>query len=103
MLGDNATSFEIEKIKEISFRSAWWLLRPQDTGANLVWMLQVEIYRSLATVNMTGHQSSFFKNVFLMETIRSHMFKAKHPIFNGYISVNLIWLIFYKDNNNILH
>jgi chondroitin AC lyase len=59
MLGDNVTSFEIEKIKEISFRSAWWLLGPQDTGANLVWMLQVEIYRSLATNNITGIEQAF--------------------------------------------
>ena len=33
MLGDNVTSFEIEKIKDISYRSAWWLHRGQDTGA----------------------------------------------------------------------
>jgi hypothetical protein len=42
MLGDNATSFKIEKNKEISFRSAWWLLGPQDTGANLVWMIKLK-------------------------------------------------------------
>ncbi len=59
MLGDNVTSFEIEKIKEISFRAAWWLGRAEDTGANLVWQIQVEIYRSLATNNITGIQQGF--------------------------------------------
>ena len=56
MLGDNATSFEIEKIKEISFRAAWWLGRATDTGANLVAMIEVQLYRSLATNNITGVQ-----------------------------------------------
>ncbi|CAF1461432.1 unnamed protein product, partial [Didymodactylos carnosus] len=59
MLGDNATSFEIEKIKEISYRAAWWLHRPQDTGANLVWMIQAQLYRSLATANITGLEQGF--------------------------------------------
>ncbi|CAF1203117.1 unnamed protein product [Rotaria sordida] len=59
MLGDNATNFQIEKIKEISYRAAWWLHRPQDVGANLVWMIQVQLYRSLATVNITGIEQGF--------------------------------------------
>ena len=59
MLGDNATSFEIEKIKEISFRAAWWLSRSTDVGANLLWMIQIEIYRSLATNNVTGIEQGF--------------------------------------------
>ena len=59
MLGDNATSFEIEKIKEISYRAAWWLHRPTDVGANLVWMIQVQLYRSLATNNITGIEQGF--------------------------------------------
>jgi hypothetical protein len=59
MLGDNATSFEIEKIKEISFRAAWWLNRWTDIGANLVWMIQVQLYRSLATNNLTGIEEGF--------------------------------------------
>lgn len=46
MLADNATEFEMEKIKEISFRAAWWLNRSTDVGANLLWMIQIEIYRS---------------------------------------------------------
>jgi chondroitin AC lyase len=59
MLGANATSLEIEKISEISFRAAWWLHRPQDVGANLVWMIQCQLYRSLATVNMTVIHQGF--------------------------------------------
>ena len=59
MLGDNATSFETEKIKEISFRSAWWLDRSRNVGANVAWMIQVEIYRSLATNNITGIEQGF--------------------------------------------
>jgi chondroitin AC lyase len=58
MLGNNATAFQIEKITNISYRADWWLHDP-GTGANLVWMLQVELYRSLATNNRTGLQESF--------------------------------------------
>jgi chondroitin AC lyase len=59
MLGDNATSFEIQKITEISYRAAWWLHRPTDVGANVIWMCQCELYRSLATNNITGIEQSF--------------------------------------------
>ena len=59
MLGDRATSMEIEKIKEISFRAAWWLHRSTDVGANLVNMLQAQLYRSLATGNQTGIEEGF--------------------------------------------
>ena len=59
MLGDNVTSFEMEKIKEISFRAAWWNGGGQTTGANLVWMIQVQLYRSLATMNVTGVEQGF--------------------------------------------
>jgi chondroitin AC lyase len=59
MLGDNVTSFEIEKIKEISFRAAWWIPSPFHVGANLVWQIQIEIYRSLATKNLTGIEQGF--------------------------------------------
>jgi hypothetical protein len=58
MLGDNATEFEIEKIKNISYRADWWLHDP-GTGANLVWMLQMQLYRSLATNNLTGIEQAF--------------------------------------------
>ena len=59
MLGENATDFQVEKITEISFRSAWWLNRTTDVGANLAWMIQVELYRSLATRNLTGIEQGF--------------------------------------------
>jgi chondroitin AC lyase len=58
MLRDDATSFEIEKIKEISYRANWWV-RPNDTGANLVWMIQAQLYRTLATNNITGTEEGF--------------------------------------------
>ena len=58
MLENDATSFEIEKIKEISFRANWWV-HPDDTGANLVWMIQAQLYRSLATNNITGTEEGF--------------------------------------------
>lgn len=58
MLGDNATAFEIKKITEISYRSDWWEHDP-GTGANLVWMIQIELYRSLATNNRTGLSQGF--------------------------------------------
>jgi chondroitin AC lyase len=59
MLGDNATSFEIEKIKVISYRSCWWLPSTYYVGTNLVWMIQVQLYRSLATRNTTGIEQGF--------------------------------------------
>jgi chondroitin AC lyase len=59
MLGDNVTSFEIEKIKEISYRAAWWNGGGQTTGANLIWMIQIQLYRSLATTNITGIEQGF--------------------------------------------
>jgi chondroitin AC lyase len=59
MLGDKATSFEIEKIKEISYRAAWWLHRSTDVDANVIWMVQSELYRSLATNNITGIEQGF--------------------------------------------
>lgn len=59
MLGNNATSTEIEKIVQISYRASWWFHRPIDAGANLVWMLQVQLYRSLATNNVSGVAQAF--------------------------------------------
>ncbi|CAF1070525.1 unnamed protein product [Didymodactylos carnosus] len=58
MLGDNATDFEISMIKNMSYRADWWYHDP-GTGANLVWMLQIELYRSLATDNRTGVEQGF--------------------------------------------
>ena len=59
MLGENATSQEIEKIVQISFRASWWIHRPTNVGANLVSMLQIQIYRSLSTNNLTGLAEGF--------------------------------------------
>jgi hypothetical protein len=61
MLGDNATSFEIEKIKEISYRAAWWIPSGTTVGANLVWMIQIQLYRSLVTNNITGIEQGFIR------------------------------------------
>ena len=58
MLGTDASAFEIEKISNISFRADWWEHDP-GTGANLVWMIQIELYRALATNNRTGIQEGF--------------------------------------------
>ena len=59
MLGNNVTSFELQKIVEISYRAAWWLHRVTDVGANLIQMIQAELYRSLATNNITGVNEGF--------------------------------------------
>ena len=59
MLGENATSTEIEKIVQISFRASWWIHRPTNIGANLVSMLQIQIYRSVSTKNLTGLAEGF--------------------------------------------
>ena len=59
MLGANVTSFEVEKIKEISYRAAWWFHKPRDVGCNVAWMIQAELYRSLATNNLTGIEQGF--------------------------------------------
>ena len=61
MLGDNAISFEREKIVEISYRADWWNGGSTPVGANLVWMIQVQLYRSLATTNLTGINQGFSK------------------------------------------
>lgn len=59
MLGDNVTSAERDKIVQISFRAAWWRHGSTDTGANLVWKIQAQLYRSLATNNITGLEQGF--------------------------------------------
>jgi chondroitin AC lyase len=59
MLGNNVTSFELEKIKDISYRANWWAHDKWTTSANLLWMIQVQIYRSLATENVTGIEQGF--------------------------------------------
>lgn len=59
MLGDNVTSFEKEKILDISYRADWWNGGSVPVGANLIWMIQVQLYRSLATKNLTGINQGF--------------------------------------------
>lgn len=59
MLDDNVTSFELQKIKEISYRANWWHGDPSTTGTNLLWMIQAQLYRSLATRNTTGIGQGF--------------------------------------------
>ena len=59
MLGYNMTAFEIEKIKEISFQANWWNGDRWTTSANLLWMIQSQIYRSLATQNISGLAQGF--------------------------------------------
>jgi chondroitin AC lyase len=59
MLGDYVSSPELEKIKEISYRANWWNGDMWTTGANLVWMIQAQLYRSLATRNVTGIVQGF--------------------------------------------
>ncbi|CAF0777841.1 unnamed protein product [Adineta ricciae] len=59
MLGDDITQFELQKIKEISFRANWWNGDMWTTGCNLVWMIQAQLYRSLATRNITGIEQGF--------------------------------------------
>ena len=59
MLGDHVTNFEVEKIKQISYRANWWSGSAQSTGTNLLWMIQAQLYRSLATQNLTGIEQGF--------------------------------------------
>lgn len=61
MLGNNVTNFEREKILEISYRADWWNGGSIPVGANLIWMIQVQLYRSLATTNLTGINQGFSK------------------------------------------
>ena len=61
MLNGNVTEFELNKIKEISYRAAWWLHRATDTGANLLDMIRSQLYRSLATNNITGIQQGLLR------------------------------------------
>jgi len=61
MLGENVTSFEREKISDISYRADWWNGGSTPVGANLIWMIQVQLFRSLATTNLTGINQGFSK------------------------------------------
>jgi chondroitin AC lyase len=59
MLGTNRTSpSEQALLTKYSFDSSWWV-NPYGGGANLVWMIQVEIMRGAATGNATALQQAF--------------------------------------------
>jgi chondroitin AC lyase len=59
MLGDNATPTEVANLKNITLRACWWIPNPFYVGANLLWMIQIQIYRCVATRNSTGLQQGF--------------------------------------------
>jgi len=59
MLGNNATPTELANLQNITFRACWWIPNPFYVGANLLWMIQIQIYRSLATRNTTGLEQAF--------------------------------------------
>ena len=59
MLGSNATETEAANLKNITLRAHWWLPSPYYVGANLLWMIQIQIYRCLATRNTTGLEQAF--------------------------------------------
>ncbi len=59
MLGNNATESEAGNLTAITLRAHWWLPSPFYVGANLLWMLQIQIYRCLATRNTTGLEQAF--------------------------------------------
>ena len=59
MLGTNRTSpSEQALLTKYSYDSDWWV-NPYGGGANLVWMIQVEIMRGAATSNTTALQQAF--------------------------------------------
>ena len=59
MLGvERMTPDEIEAIVNISYRANWWI-KDWGGGANLVWELQVQLYRSLATSNYSAVAQAF--------------------------------------------
>lgn len=59
MLGvDKMTPYEINAVVNMSYRAYWWL-NDWGGGANLVWALQVQLYRGLATSNYTAVSQAF--------------------------------------------
>ena len=60
MLGvDRMTEYEIDAIVNMSYRADWWI-RDWTGGANLVWELQVQLYRGLATYNYSAVDEAFW-------------------------------------------
>jgi chondroitin AC lyase len=66
MLGNNRTTLaEQQSIVKYSYDSAWWL-NPYGGGANLVWMLSIQIMRGCASGNASALDQAFdvmFSNV----------------------------------------
>ena len=59
MLGiERMSKYEIDAIVNMSYRADWWR-DDWGGGANLVWELQVQLYRSLATSNYTAVSQAF--------------------------------------------
>ncbi|CAF1422917.1 unnamed protein product [Adineta ricciae] len=59
MLGiERMTTYEIEAIVKMSYRANWWII-DWDGGANLVWELQIQLYRGLATSNYSAVSQAF--------------------------------------------
>ena len=52
------TPFEQAALTNISYDAAWWV-NPWGGGANVVWMIQANLYRGLATRNVTAIAQGF--------------------------------------------
>jgi chondroitin AC lyase len=59
MLGvERMTKYEIDSFVNISYRANWWI-KDWGGGANLVWELQVQVFRGLATSNYSAVAEGF--------------------------------------------
>ena len=59
MLGtDQMSKYEVDAIVNMSYRANWWI-KDWEGGANLVWELQIQLYRGLATNNYTAVSQAF--------------------------------------------
>ncbi|CAF1367704.1 unnamed protein product [Adineta ricciae] len=59
MLGvERMTTYEIDAIVKMSYRANWWI-KDWEGGANLVWELQIQLYRGLATSNYSAVSQAF--------------------------------------------
>jgi len=59
MMGvERLSSEEILAITNMSYRANWWI-NDHTGGANLVWMLQVQLYSGLATSNYSAVAQGF--------------------------------------------
>ncbi|UJR34969.1 hypothetical protein I4U23_027747 [Adineta vaga] len=59
MLGvERMTKYEIDAIVNMSYRANWWI-KDWEGGANLVWELQIQLYRGFATSNYSAVAQGF--------------------------------------------